>query len=193
MGLTRFLRPWGGLLVISMLAALLTGGRAYAQGVAVGQDLSSLAFAAADRPEDAALLGAPAGKPFSLKDLRFGVFILEVVGVYCSYCHEQAPLFNDFHKRLTRAKLAGPTGPVRMAAVASGATIPELEHLRTHSSYAYPVLRDEDYSLHKALGEPKTPYTIVLDGDGKVLKTFEGVVKDIDGLFTTVKGWAKGK
>ena len=154
-----------------------------------GDTLPDLVLNASDRPQDASYLGLESNAPtFELKNVKAKVVLLEIVGVYCPFCHEQTPLFNDLHKRLQRAKL---DKDVKLIALASGATLQEIDYLRTHSAYAYPVLRDEDFSAHKKLNEPKTPFTMLVDAKGKVLYAHKGVINDIDGLFAKIKDLAK--
>lgn len=43
----------------------------------------------------------------------------------------------------------------------------------------------------KLLGEPRTPFTLVVDRTGKVLLAHHGIIKDIDRFFDTVKESAK--
>ena len=149
-----------------------------------GDSLPPLSILAPTLEQDREYLGLADAETFSPGDLACDLLILEVVGVYCPFCHKQAPLFNDLHKRLRRAKL---DGRIKIMAVASGATPEEIEYLREHSQYRFPVLRDQDYSLHSQLGEPKTPFTLVVDAQGRVLYVKTGVIEDIDAFFTWLK------
>ena len=149
-----------------------------------GDHIPELGLIAPNEPAQAEYLGTKAGDIFKLADLDCELVLLEIVGVYCPFCHEQAPLFNNLKKRISRAKL---DSKVKMLAVASGATVEEISYLIKQSGYRYPVLRDQDYELHKKLGEPKTPYTILFNKKGEVLFAQAGIVKDIDRLFTTMR------
>ncbi len=149
-----------------------------------GDTLPQLTILTPALEKDSQYLGLDMPGTFTIQDLDYSLLLLELVGVYCPYCHKQAPLFNSLFKRLERAKL---DDRVKMLAVASGATEPELVQLRKHSNYAYPVLRDEDYSMHKILGEPQTPFTILVNREGTILYAKLGVVEDIDALFETIR------
>lgn len=153
-----------------------------------GDTLPELVFLAPDLQEDADYLGLAAAETFTLADAAYDVLLLEIVGVYCPFCHEQTPLFNDLAKRIERAGL---DQQIKMAAVASGATEAEIAYLRDYSGYAYPLLRDQDYSLHKQLGEPQTPFTMIVDRQGTVLYVHMGVIEDIDDLFNRIKELAQ--
>lgn len=170
-----------GLCLCLALACLPMQGWAAPQQ---GESIPSLQLVAPDRAEDAAYLGLTGQQAVTLADFAGELFLIEIIGVYCPFCHQQVPTFNTLYARLTRAKL---DGAVKMLAIASGATQPEIDFLRQQSGYTYPVLRDEDYALHKALGEPKTPFTMLVDRQGVVRYAHMGIVQDVDGLFATIK------
>ena len=63
----------------------------------------------------------------------------------------------------------------------------EVKMLLGTGQYLFPVLSDPEYALHKALGEPLTPYTIVCKPDGSVVYDHLGVVEDVDALYQHIK------
>jgi len=168
----------------ALFVLLLCTGVLGAEALGKGDSLPPLQIVAPDLAQDQRYLGVPSQGVFGMEDIDGDLVILELVGVYCPYCHKQAPLFNSLFKRLQRSGL---DARVKMLAVASGATAPEVAQLRKHSSYAFPVLRDEDYSLHAALGEPQTPFTIVVNKNNEILFAKLGVVEDIDAFFETIQ------
>ncbi len=170
-----------------LLLALLGSTVAHAQPTlppAVGDTTPALVFSVPATPGDADALGVPGKAEFSLGDMGGELVLLEVIGVYCPQCTRQAPLFNNLYKRLGRKKLLG---KIKMFALAAGGTPMETAKLRQDGKYAYPVLADDGYALHKLLGEPKTPFTLLLTPQGKVLFAQLGVVDDVDALYETIK------
>lgn len=127
----------------------------------------------------------PAGqKTFTLPDLDREYFLLEVVGVYCPVCHTQAPDMVRLHQRIQRdAKLSS---KVVVLAVAAGATPMEVEHLQKNWRFPFPILQDGDYSLHKLLGEPDTPFTVLIDQNGTIHYAQLGRI-DVADFFTQMK------
>lgn len=125
---------------------------------------------------------------FQLKDIDCQVLLVEIIGVYCPRCYEQAPLFN---KLLSRINKKGLGDKVKMLAVAAGGTTNEIEHLRSSGSYEFPVVKDESYSVHKLLGEPRTPFTMLVAKDGKVLFAHVGTIEDVDNFFLQIQDFLK--
>ena len=77
-------------------------------------------------------------------------------------------------------------GKVKMLGMAAGATKEEMEYLRESGVYKFPVASDPDYAAHKLLGEPKTPFTMLLDAKGKVLYAHLGIVEDVNALYEQI-------
>ncbi|MBF0232431.1 MAG: TlpA family protein disulfide reductase [Desulfamplus sp.] len=123
---------------------------------------------------------------FTIADFKSDFVLIEVIGVYCPQCFKQAPSFNKLYGRLNKGKTKG---RVTMFAIAAGGTDPEIEQLVKSGQYVFPVVSDMKYEAHKALGEPKTPFTIICRTDGAILYTHLGVVDDIDTLYGQIKGF----
>lgn len=175
LALALLLLAWLGLPPLLMAADLPKAG-----GV-----LPSIEFNPPPLKEDAAYL-AVRNQPFKLAQIKARLVWLEVIGIYCTRCYEQAPKINRLHKALAKAGLAG---QVKMLAVAAGGTVIECEHVRKNKQYLYPVAPDEDFRIHKILGEPRTPFAMLVNtSDGRVLYTHMGVMEETESLLPMIKG-----
>ncbi|MBF0302134.1 MAG: TlpA family protein disulfide reductase [Desulfamplus sp.] len=123
---------------------------------------------------------------FTLVDLKSELILIEIIGVYCPQCFKQAPGFNNLYARLNKGKMKG---RVTMFALAAGGTDGEIEQLLKSGQYKFPVVRDDKYEIHKILGEPKTPFTIICRQDGTILDTHLGIIEDIDKFYGQIKGF----
>lgn len=123
---------------------------------------------------------------FRISDLKADLVLMEVIGVYCPQCFKQAPGFNKLYERLNKGKMKG---RVAMFALAAGGTDPEIEQLVTSGQYIFPVAGDMKFEIHKLLGEPKTPFTLICRTDGTILFTHLGIISDIDGFYAEIKGF----
>ncbi len=152
-----------------------------------GSSLPSFQLQAPQSEDDLKYLGVGA-TTFELKNVKAQLLIVEILGVYCPYCYEQAPLFKKLYDRLQRKKIGD---RVKMLGVAAGGTRAEVEHLRTNGSYDFPIVPDESYAVHKLLGEPRTPFTMLLSKEGKVLHAHPGIMQDIDAFFKVIEDHLK--
>ncbi len=176
------LKPvWIACIWFGMLLCPLSAGRC--EPPIKGGTLPVFTLAAPAMRADVEYLGITA-PGFTLADVAADVILLEILGVYCPRCREQAPLFNALQGRLEKRELKD---RVKMIGIAAGATPMEVEMVRKEWRIRYPVIPDEKFEVHKLLGEPKTPFILLLDRQGRVLYTHEGVLKDIDAFYQLIK------
>ncbi|MFZ5426711.1 MAG: redoxin family protein [Thermodesulfobacteriota bacterium] len=178
--------------VLTAVLAVLLGlsGPAWAgPPEAGGQVPADLSLTAPVGPSGGEYLGIGQAKTFKLSDVKSPYILLEVVGVYCPQCHVQAPLFDKFFQRLSQDKEL--SAKVKMLGMAAGATKEEMDYLRESGVYKYPVASDPDFAAHKRIGEPKTPYTMLLDAKGKVLFAHLGIIEDVNAFYEQVAKLAR--
>ncbi|MFP4071636.1 MAG: peroxiredoxin family protein [Desulfovibrionales bacterium] len=147
-----------------------------------GGAFPDIALPAPELPGDREYLGV-SGDSFSLSEVDAELILLEIIGVYCPQCHRQAPLFNRLTNRLHRSEATA--GRVKVLAFASGATPMEMEYLRTQFQATYPLVYEPDFTIHKKLGEPLTPFTMLIR-DGTVVYDHLGVIEDMNALYTRI-------
>lgn len=147
-----------------------------------GETLPPLELQAPSSAKEQSYLGIR-GQTFRIGDISCRLLLLEVIGVYCPGCYRQAPLFNTLFSRIEKGKLKG---QVKMLAVAAGGSVTEIQYLNEQGPYSFPVVPDPSFLAHKLLGEPRTPFTMLVDPQGKVLHTHMGVVEDIDAFLKLV-------
>lgn len=178
----RVAAAWGLWL---FFAACMPGGARGGELPKAGDALGDFSLRAPALAEDRAALGLPDAPMFRLADVDAQCVLFEVIGVYCVECHKQAPLFASLHARL--AKDASLAGRVRMVAMAAGATDKEVDYLKKKGGYPFTVVNDPDYAVHKILGEPKTPFTMIVTRDGKVAYAHLGVITDIAAFYRDIE------
>lgn len=132
--------------------------------------------------KDKAYLGIT--KPvFRLADIRTSLLLVEIIGVYCPVCYRQAPIFNNLYNRIEKSPLKG---KVKMLAIAAGGNQTEIQYLNDQKQYRFPIASDPTFDVHKQIGEPRTPFTLLLNPEGKVLFTHLGLIEDMDAFWKTI-------
>ena len=159
-------------------------GSALAAPPVSGESMPELVFPVPADPAGQEMLGVTGKTTFTFADLKADLIFIEIIGVYCPQCVKQSPGFKTLFNRLNKGKLQG---RVAMFGLAAGGTEAEVKMLLGTGQYLFPVLSDPEYALHKALGEPLTPYTIVCKPDGSVVYDHLGVVEDVDALYQHIK------
>ncbi|MUM77142.1 redoxin family protein [Pseudodesulfovibrio sp. F-1] len=166
-----------------LLAILLWASPAPAGPPKAGDTLPPFTMPPLAVEEDAAELGLTANAPFTLADLPTPYTLMEIIGVYCPVCHEMSPQLTRLAKRLKRAGL---DSRITLIGIAAGGTSMEVRYIRQRE-YAFPIAHDTGYEIHKLLGEPKTPFTMIVDRSGKVRYAHLGMIDDMDELFRRIQ------
>jgi hypothetical protein len=153
-----------------------------------GMSLPSLRLNAPATQKDCDYLGVAAGKPFGVADVNADLLVLEIIGVYCPQCHQQRPHINRLFHRVQ--KDTGLAGKVKFLGVAVGASAMEAAYLVRDTRIPYPIITDESFVVHKQLGEPRTPFNLVITREGTVLWDHLGIIKDMEAFYATLKSLA---
>ena len=152
---------------------------------AVGTDLPEFQLETPKSEEERAYLGLKANPSFSITQLKGELVLIEIIGVYCPRCHRQHPLFNKLFYRIK--KNTEMFDKIKMLGIAVGANPVEVDYLKKEYRIPYPVIVDPEFDIHKVLGEPRTPFTMLVTKEKKVVFTHLGVIEDIDSFFLQMK------
>jgi thiol-disulfide isomerase/thioredoxin len=125
-------------------------------------------------------LGLSGEGSFAISQIKAEVVIIEIFNMYCNNCQKEAPRVNDLYQLIN--KNPNLKGKIKMIGIGVGNTPLEVEVFRETYQVLFPLFPDEDYSIHKACGEVRTPYfigvTINADGSLTVFLTKEGGFQD---------------
>jgi peroxiredoxin len=125
-------------------------------------------------------LGHTGEGSFTISQIKSQVVIIEIFNMYCNNCQNEAPRVNELYQALS--KDANLKSKIKMIGIGVGNTPLEVEVFRKTYGVPFPLFPDEDYSIHKAIGEVRTPYFIGVkinaDKSLSVFHTKEGGFKD---------------
>ena len=154
-----------------------------------GSYLPEFQLEAPSSKKERTYLGIGAAEAFSINQLDCQLALIEIVGVYCPQCHIQMPLFNKLFYRIKRD--ADINEKTKILAVAVGANAIELAYFRKKHNIPYPVIKDPNFEIYKLLGEPRTPFIMLVSRDKKILFAHLGIIRDIDTFFLKIKEFLK--
>jgi thiol-disulfide isomerase/thioredoxin len=145
-----------------------------------GDALPAITLPVPQTPEAKNYLGLIAGESFTVSQIKAQVVIIEIFNMYCSYCQGEAPLVNEFYQLIN--KDPNLKKKIKMIGIGAGNTPLEVEVFRKNYQVLFPLFPDEDYVIHKAVGEVRTPFFICAkrnaDGSFKVFHTTLGSFRD---------------
>jgi len=181
------------LFVVMSVSLPLRGVHGETRPIARGENFPNLSFRDMLSKGDRAYLGIGRKKIFSIKDMQGNLFIFEIFSTYCMSCPRNVPVLNAVYSKVNGdPKLSQ---KVKVAAVAIGNTRNEAESFKQEYKVLYTVLTDFTFAFHKALGNPRVPYTIIVKRDvrGKniVVYTHMGVIESPELIMTEVRDFLR--
>jgi len=163
----------------AVLAAGLGGpgwGRAESGVPGVGQTFPPIALEAPKEPAMRTYLGIGDGQTFTVNQVDADVVVVEIFSMYCPHCQREAPTVNALYEVAQKKNRPGKT--LKILGVGAGNSPFEVDVFAKKYSVPFPLIPDGDYSVHKTLGQVRTPHFIAVkrgaDGSRKVVYSQAG-------------------
>ena len=147
---------------------------------AKGESFPDIALVMPDKPCDKDYLGLKGTNTFKLSQVRADVVILEIFSLYCPYCQREAPLVNQLYDMID--KRTDIKNRVKIIGIGAGNTPFEVGIFRNQYNIQFPLVPDESFAVHKAVGEVRTPHFFVVkintDGSNSIIYSKTGSIQD---------------
>ena len=183
---------------MTILAWLIFMSLATAQAAgeppAVGGRLPDLVLPVPQDQAEKAYLGLKTGETFRIPQIAADVVIVEIFSMYCPHCQKEAPRINELYDLVS--KQANRRSRIKMIGIGAGNSEFETKVFKDQYQVPFPLLPDVDFTIHKLVGEVRTPYFIAVeirsDGWNRVLYSRVGGIEDpqkfLDFLLKEVSG-----
>ncbi|MCG6533354.1 MAG: TlpA family protein disulfide reductase [Syntrophales bacterium LBB04] len=171
-------------LVVMLLAFILSSPptRADQGPPQVGSPFPDIGISAPTDPKHKDYLGLSNAESFKISDLAAKVVIIEIFSMYCPFCQQEAPRVNKLFQMIEEKPQL--KGKVKMIGLGVGNSTFEVDVFGKNYNVIFPLLPDEDYKLHQALGKTRTPYFLVVEispkNRTKVVYSQLGALTDLD-------------
>lgn len=167
------------LTIILFLAFSVQGVQA-AESPPAGGTFPDLKIVAPKTDVEKDYLGLKEKAPFKVSQIRAQVVILEIFSMYCPYCQKEAPLINELYNMID--KRPDLKGKIKILGIGAGNTPFEIDVFKNQYNVPFPLFSDETYSIHKAVGEVRTPYFFVFkmnpDSSNKIIYSKVGSIQN---------------
>jgi thiol-disulfide isomerase/thioredoxin len=127
---------------------------------AKGETLPVFNLPVPKNPAEKSYLGLSVDGFFKIPQIKARVVIVEIYSMYCPYCQKDAPGVNELYQRID--KNPDLKNKIKLIGIGAGNTAFEVETYRKTYQVAFPLFPDKDFTIHKACGEVRTPYFIVV-------------------------------
>lgn len=138
--------------------------------------------------KDLQYLGLSGSGAFTVDQIKAQAVVIQIFSMYCPYCQKDAPNLNRFFGLIE----GNPSlkGKIKIIGVGAGNTSFEVNTFKKKYQVPFPLIPDADYTLHKILGEVRTPYFIVVQLSGskkpEVIYSRLGAHENIEGFLADV-------
>jgi thiol-disulfide isomerase/thioredoxin len=124
-------------------------------------------------PDEKSYLGLSGDGFFRIPKIKTKVVIIEIFSMYCPYCQKDAPRINELYQMIE--KDSDLRTKIKVIGIGAGNSSYEVSIFKKTYAVPFPLFPDKDFTIHKALGEVRTPYFIGVkindDGTHQIIHT----------------------
>ena len=125
-----------------------------------GETLPAMNLLIPKSPVEKSYLGLSGEGSFKITQIKAKAVIIEIFSMYCPYCQKDAPGVNELYTLIENDPDL--KGKIKLIGIAAGNTPFEVGVYRKNYTVPFPLFPDQDFTIHKACGEVRTPYFIVV-------------------------------
>ncbi len=108
---------------------------------------------------------------FQIPRIKARVVIVQIFSMYCPHCQKDAPGVNEFYELIQ--KDSNLKGKIKIIGIGVGNTPLEVNIFKKTYAIPFPLFSDQEFTVHRALGEVRTPYFMVVkindDGSHRIV------------------------
>ena len=148
------------LCIIVLMALSIYPAYSYNNPLAEGKEVPDIELPIPKNQEHQQYLGLTGEGTFKISQIKAKIVIIEIFSMYCPHCQREAPTINKFYRKIENSKNL--KGKVKLIGIGARNSGFEIGFFRKKYEVLFPLFPDGDFSIHKKIGEVRTPYFIGL-------------------------------
>lgn len=125
-----------------------------------GGSLPAIKLPIPKNPEERNYLGLSGNGLFKIPEIKARVVIVELFSMYCPFCQKDAPGVNELFQLIEKNPEMKKN--VKLIGIGAGNSPYEVGVFKKTYQVPFPLFPDKDFEIHKACGEVRTPYFMVV-------------------------------
>ena len=169
-------------LVVIVLLTLALSGSVFAGNPSPvkGEKLPIISLAIPKNSVEKIYLGLSGDGFFKIQQIKAKAVVIKVFNLYCPICQSTASAMAELYHRIENNPDL--KGKMKLIGIGAGNNLLEVEVFKQNHDIPFPIFPDEDFKIHKTLGEVRTPFFIATkmtgDGSHEIVYTHLGGLTD---------------
>ncbi len=139
-------------------------------------------------PNEKFYLGLSGDGFFKIQQIKANAMLIKIFNLYCPVCQSTASAMAElYHQIENHPDLKE---QMKLIGIGAGNSLYEVEVFKQTHHIPFPIFPDEDYRIHKVLGEVRTPFFIATkmnrDGSQEIVHTHLGALTEVQAFMDSM-------
>ena len=130
-----------------------------------GEKLPAINLPIPQNSDEKIYLGLSGEGVFKISQVKAQAVLIKIFNLYCPICQSTAGVMTEIYKQIENNPDL--KGKIKLIGIGAGNNLLEVEVFKQNHNISFPIFPDEDFTIHKALGEVRTPFFIAIKMEGE--------------------------